>query len=74
MIEVTKPHPDIVISPLFGDILGLQTTSIDFTFTPKSYSTAEAEIEVRTTEFDSQPKKIRITGSAAPGKGVSKVD
>ena len=70
MIDVTKPHPDITISPLVGDILGLQTTSIDFIFTPKSYSTAEAEIEIRTTEFDSQPKTIRIMGSAAPKQGV----
>ena len=53
MIEVTKPHPDIQISPLMGDVLGLQTTSIDFVFAPKSYSTAEAEIEIKTTEFDS---------------------
>lgn len=69
MIEVTKPHPDIHISPIQGDILGLQTTCINFNFTPKSYSTAEAEIEIKTTEFDSQPKKIRITGSAAPIPG-----
>ena len=54
-----------------GDILGLQTTSIDFVYTPKSFSTAEAEIQIRTTEFDSQPKTIRITGSAAPGAGMT---
>ena len=47
MIEVTKPHPDIQIAPLAGDILGLQTTTIDFIFTPKSFSTAEAEIEIQ---------------------------
>ena len=69
MIEVTKPHPDIQISPLYGDILGMETTSIDFVFTPKSFSTAEAEIEIKTTEFDSKPKRIRITGNAAPGSG-----
>ena len=69
-IEVTKPHPDITISPLVGDILGLQTTSIDFIFTPKSYSTAEAEIMIKTSEFDSQPKTIRIMGSAAPKQGM----
>ena len=69
MIKVTKPHPDISISPLVGDVLGLQTTSIDFEYVPKSYSTAEAEIEVRTTEFDSQPKTIRVTGSATPKQG-----
>jgi hypothetical protein len=55
-----------------GDILGLQTTSIDFTYNPKTYSTAECEIEVRTTEFDSKPKRIRIVGNAAPGIGLPK--
>jgi len=57
---------------LVGDVLGLQTTSIDFVYTPRSYSTAEAEIEIKTTEFDSQPKKIRITGSAAPKQNLGK--
>ena len=70
MIQVTKPHPDIHVSPLIGDVLGLQTTSIDFTYTPNSFSTAEAEIEIKTTEFDSEPKMIRITGSAAPKSGL----
>ena len=65
-IEVVKPHPDIHVSPLTGDIPGLQTTLIDFTYNPKSNSTAECEIEVRTSEFDSQPKRIRIVGNAAP--------
>jgi len=49
-----------------GDICGLQTTSIDFEYNPKTHSTAECEIEIRTTEFDSQPKRIRIVGNAAP--------
>ena len=52
-IEVTKPHPEIHISPLAGDILGLQTTPIDFAYNPKSFSTAEAEISIRTSQFDS---------------------
>lgn len=53
-----------------GDFCGLQTTSIDFTYNPRTHSTAECEIEIRTTEFDSQPKKIRIVGNAAPTTGV----
>ena len=57
-----------------GDILGLQTTSIDFSYNPRTNSTAECEIEIRTTEFDSQPKRIRIVGNAAPGRGVPRVD
>lgn len=36
---------------------------------PLSYSTAEAEIQIRTSEFDSQPKTVRLVGSAAPFNG-----
>ena len=53
-----------------GDILGLQTTLIDFRYNPRTHSTAECEIEIRTTEFDSQPKTIRIVGNAAPTTGI----
>ena len=63
---MVKPHPEIHISPLCGDIIGLQTTCIDFTYNPRTNSTAECEIEVKTSEFDSQPKRIRIVGNAAP--------
>ena len=71
-IEVIKPHPEIHVSPLMGDIAGLQTTNIDFIYNPRTHSTAECEIEVRTTEFDSEPKRIRIVGSAAPQVGPPK--
>ena len=66
VINVVKPHPEIHVSPLAGDFLGLQTTCIDFTYNPRTNSTAECEIEVKTSEFDSQPKRIRIVGNAAP--------
>ena len=73
-IEVVKPHPEIHVSPLMGDFLGLQTTSIDFSYSPRTNATAECEIEIRTTEFDSQPKLIRIVGNAAPGPGLPRTD
>lgn len=71
-IEVVKPHPEMHVSPLLGDIPGLQTSTIDFTYNPKSHSTAECEIEIKTSEFDSKPKRIRIVGNAAPGAGLPK--
>lgn len=71
-ITVTKPHPDITIMPLTGDILGLQTTSIDFKYTPHSLSTAECEIEIQTSEFDAKAKVISIMGSAAPQTSAAK--
>ena len=43
-IEVVQPHPEIIISPLQGDILGMQLTTIDFQYNPKSLTTAEALI------------------------------
>lgn len=53
-ITINKPHPDIqILSPLQGEITGMQTTNIEFAYLPLSYSTAEAEIAVRTSEFDS---------------------
>jgi hypothetical protein len=51
---------------MVADIVGLETTIIDFEYNPKTYSTAEMEISVRTSEFDSQPCIIRIVGSAQP--------
>lgn len=71
-IDVVKPHPEIHISPLMGDFPGLQTTSIDFTYNPRTNSTAECEIEIKTSEFDSQPKRIRIVGNAAPPMALPK--
>lgn len=69
-ITVTKPHPDIqILSPLSGDIPGQHITNIDFAYLPLTFSTAEAEISIRTTEFDSQPKIIRVVGSSAPFSG-----
>lgn len=67
-----KPHPEIHVSPLAGDFPGLQTTAIDFVYNPRTHSTAECEIEIRTSEFDAQPKIIRIVGNAAPPIGVPK--
>ena len=52
-IEVLKAHPDIEVTPLHGDILGMQDTMIAVHYTPSTYTTAECEIKFRSTEFDS---------------------
>ena len=54
-IKEVKPHPDIQLSPMVGDILGMQATRMTFTYTPMSYTTASAEFEFRTSEFDFEP-------------------
>jgi len=53
---------------MMGEITGLETTELAFSYTPKTFATAEAEITVRTTEFDSETRTIRIVGNAAPTK------
>lgn len=68
-----KPHPDINVFPLAGDILGLQSTPIDIAYAPNSFSTAECELLVKTTEFDFEPHKIRIVGNCAPHKETKQV-
>ena len=57
-------HPDIRIEPLFGDIKGMNKTFIDVIYNPSSFSTANAEVYFRTTEFGSEPWLCKITGSA----------
>jgi hypothetical protein len=39
---------------------------IEINYTPSTFTTAEAEIQFRTSEFDSQPVLCRIVGNALP--------
>jgi hypothetical protein len=40
------------VSPVSGDIIGNQNTEITFTYGPTTFTTADAEFEIRTSEFD----------------------
>jgi hypothetical protein len=72
-IAIKKSHPEIqIVSPLEGEITGLRTTELAFSYNPKTFATAEAEITIRTTEFDSELRTIRIVGNAAPAKDVDR--
>jgi hypothetical protein len=72
---VVKAHPEIqVVSPLTGEILGKRTSELEFAYQPKSFATAEALISIRTTEFDSETKMIRIVGNAAPSKATTDIN
>jgi len=37
---------------MVGDILGNTKTEIQFTYNPATFTTADAEFEIRTSEFD----------------------
>ena len=54
-MKATNPHPDIQVSPMSGDIQGNTATQLTFTYTPTTFTTADAEFEIRTSEFDFQP-------------------
>ena len=59
-------HPDIKVQPILGDIYGNSATNITFKYHPTTFTTAEAEFELRTSEFDFQPQMVRVVGSALP--------
>jgi len=66
-VTVVKEHPEIqLVSAHAGEIKGLSTTELTFTYSPMTFATAEAEMQIRTTEFDSQPFSIRVVGNSAP--------
>lgn len=65
-IREVKPHPDIRVTPRVGDIVGNQRTEIQFAYTPSTFTTADAEFEIRTSEFDFKPQIVRVLGSAVP--------
>lgn len=65
-IRDIKPHPDIKVTPISGDILGNQKTEIAFLYNPSTFTTADAEFEIKTSEFDFKPQIIRVLGSAVP--------
>ena len=61
-----NPHPDFRITPMVGDIEGNKNTTLTFSYTPTTFTTADAEYEIRTSEFDFKPQIIRLLGSATP--------
>lgn len=72
-INITKPHKDISIEPLKGDIKGESKTEIKIKFTPEKSSTAVCEFELHLSEFDFQPQVCRISGSGLPRYSSPKI-
>ena len=63
-IQWIKPHADILVEPLEGDIPGNSKTWIEITYIPRESTTAQAEFKFITTEFESKPEIVKIVGSA----------
>ena len=51
-IKEVSGHPDIKLSPMVGDIVGMSETPIIITYSPSTFTTADAIFELRTSEFD----------------------
>ena len=43
-----------------GDIHGMTDTELNFVYNPTTFTTAEAEFEFRTSEFDYSPVIIKV--------------
>ena len=54
-IKEVKGHNDIRVTPMSGDIIGNQRTVLNFTYSPSTFTTAEAVFELRTSQFDFKP-------------------
>lgn len=63
-IEWLKPHNDIMVEPMTGDILGNSKTKLEVTYSPTESTTAQASFRFITTEFDSEPQIVSIVASA----------
>jgi hypothetical protein len=62
-IVIKKPHNDIAIDPIKGEIKGNSKQIISITYAPSLASTAVCEFELHLSEFDFQPVQCRISGS-----------
>ena len=54
-IKELKGHPDIKCQPMSGDINGNGITELEFSYDPSTFTTADAQFEIRTSEFDFKP-------------------
>ncbi|KAL4456204.1 hypothetical protein ABPG74_014165 [Tetrahymena malaccensis] len=58
-----KDHPDMKIIPMKGIIPGNGQVDIDIQYTPSTNTTIICEAELRISQFDFEPLKIRLMGS-----------
>lgn len=73
-VTVVKAHPEITIeTPLTGELLGNQIFEFKFSYNPLTQNTAESEIIIKTSEFDSQSHRILLIANAAPQYNQSEV-
>jgi hypothetical protein len=51
---------------MVGDLIGNDLTSLTFTYAPTTFTTADCEFLIKTSEFDFVPQIVRVLGSATP--------
>lgn len=56
------------LGPLQGQIPGLDTTFIDFVYTPTTFTRAEAIVRFTTNEFRNEPVLCKLRGDALPSQ------
>ncbi|KAJ9510217.1 hypothetical protein QJQ45_015701 [Haematococcus lacustris] len=66
-IRVIKANPCFKVEPLEGIVPAHGHASVSVTFEPLTLSTQELVLEVAVAEFNSQPVRCTVTGSAAAG-------
>ena len=66
-IQITRPHSDFNIYPLFGIIPANGSIDIVIEFTPVKMACVRTEILLLVSQYGFQPFRCTIVGSSAPG-------
>lgn len=66
-LTVTRPHPDVSVSPLSGLIPANGSVQIVVTYTPIKVASASAALELSLSQFNFAPVTCEIVATAAAG-------
>jgi hypothetical protein len=66
-VTLLRDNPAFVVAPLSGTVPAHGCTAVRLTFTPTRLATEHLELQVQLSEFNAQPMRVRVTGSAPPG-------
>eukprot|EP00879_Flechtneria_rotunda_P015739 GHRR01016461.1.p1 GENE.GHRR01016461.1~~GHRR01016461.1.p1 ORF type:complete len:388 (+),score=120.53 GHRR01016461.1:480-1643(+) len=66
-VTILKHNSSFDVQPLAGTVPAGNATHITISFAPTELTTEELQIQVLVSEFNAQPRKVTVTGSAVPG-------